>query len=96
MEYHLETPGTQQNHSQPLRAKLTIGVSCALHCVLQAHTRDKSVLICPHFLLVVDSIHGKAQKCCRHKWTGLFGPVSHVDLSIDMVALIESAEAPVH
>ena len=65
MEYHLETPGTQQQHSQPL----------------QARTHDKPVLICPDSLLVVDSIRGKAQKGRRHKWTGSSGPVTSLGAS---------------
>ena len=77
----------QTNNRGELRAALR---------ALQARSPDKPVLICPDSLLVVDGVHGKAQKWRRHKWTGSAGPVSHVDLWTQVLDLIESAHSPTH
>ena len=56
----------------------------------------KQTVICPDSLLVVDGALGKAQEWKRHGWVGSSGPVSHVDLWEEILALLAVCGHEVH
>ena len=64
--------------------------------VLLGKPPSKQTLIWPDSLLVVDGTLGKAQKWKWHRWVGLNGLVSHMDVSEEILSFLAVCGHEVH